>query len=256
MTPTWPSTTAGADLLASWLRRTARSSAADGWVLRGSVATAALCDGARTPVDVDLLLPGPATLDVALAAAAVRTIASVEDEGGPITVESATPTWVGTSSPGLRVILARGDLRAQVDLAAGDPMALPPRPLHIARVGPVLACRAETLFAWKLHGLVERGRGWWRAKDLFDLDLLWRAGLDLEAARAEVALAFAARGQDPSSLDDVRTRPGWGTSPGSRRKWAKLARRHPDVVDPDALLATRDRVRAAVAVVLDQERAT
>lgn len=257
MTPTWPSTTAGAELLAGWLRRVARSPAAHGWVLRGSIVTAAVCDGARAPVDADHLLPGPKTLDVAAAAAAIRTVAAVEDEGGPITVESATPTWLVTTSPGLRVVLARGGERAQVDLAAGDPMAVAPRSLHVRGVGDLLACAPETLFAWKLHGLVERGRGGWRAKDLFDLDLLWRAAaLDLEGTRAEVALAFAARGQAPSSLDDFRTRPGWGTSPGSQRKWARLTRRHPDVIEPGALLATRERVRAAVAVVLgDQDRA-
>lgn len=64
------------------------------------------------------------------------------------------------------------DARFQIDLAVGDPMCVPPRRIAVAGVGDVLACAPETLFGWKLHGLCEFGPGRWRAKDLFDLDLL------------------------------------------------------------------------------------
>ncbi len=179
-------------------------------MLRGSLVTAALCPGARAPVDVD---------------------------------------FAGTASPGLRAIVA-GDVggvrghQFQIDLAIGDPMAVPARPVLIPGVGAVVACAAETLFGWKLHGLCEHGRGRWRAKDLFDLDLLWRhAGLDREATRAGVAVAFGSRGLGLAALDDFRSRGDWGTSRGGVRKWRALTAAHPGV---EEFLVVRERVREAL----------
>ena len=127
-------------------------------------------------------------------------------------------------------------------------MCVPPRPIPIAGVGDVLACAPETLFGWKLHGLCEFGRGRWRAKDLFDLDLLWRAGaLDVDACRAAVTLAFGSRALPLSALDDFRARPSWGLSRGGVRKWRSLSRTHPAI---DDFVVNRERVRAAVATLL------
>ena len=255
MTPTWPSIAAGGRpaLLAGWLRRARAIEATAPWVLRGSLVTAALCPGARPPADVDYLLPGDAGGFAPEAiAATVRGVAAVADATTTLEVEGTEVIWAETSSPGLRAFLV-GDAgtvrghRFQVDLAVGDPMCVPPRPLAIAAVGEVRACAPETLFGWKLHGLCEFGPGKWRAKDLFDLDLLWRhAGLDLAATRAAVALAFSSRGLPLTALDDFRTRESWGTSRGGTRKWRTLGRAHP----VDDLLATRARVRAAVDVIL------
>jgi hypothetical protein len=203
-------------------------------VLRGSIVTAALCPGARVPGDIDYLVPGDATSFDALAIE--RVVRSIDPR-----VERAEIIWGETQSPGLRVFLDG----FQVDLAVGDPMCVPPRPLPIAGVGDILACAPETLFGWKLHGLAELGRGRWRAKDLFDLDLLWRhARLDRAATRAAVALAFSSRVLPLSALDDFRTRPTWGQSTGGNRKWRALRKAHPQITDDQT--ATRDRVRAAV----------
>jgi hypothetical protein len=127
-------------------------------------------------------------------------------------------------------------------------MCVPPRPIAVADVGDVLACAPEMLFGWKLHGLCEFGPGKWRAKDLFDLDLLWRhARLDREATRAAVALAFGSRQLTLTALDDFRTRDSWGRSRGGVRKWRALTAAHPGV---DDFHAVRARVRAALDEIL------
>lgn len=260
MTPTWPSIAAGADgraaLLAGWLRR-ARGTPASAWVLRGSLVTAAVCPGARAPADVDYLVPGEAAaFDAAGLEREVRAIAARPDDPIALEVESAEVIWGETATPGLRAHLIVGGggagagARFQLDLAVGDPMCVPPRLISIAGVGEVLACAPETLFAWKLHGLCEFGPGRWRAKDLFDLDLLWRhAGLARDQVRAAVALAFSSRELPLAALDDFRARASWGLSRGGRRKWRALAARHAGL---DDFLAVRARVRAAVDAVLDR----
>jgi hypothetical protein len=229
MTPTWPSTAAGTDPLVAWLRRAVDVP----WVLRGSIVTAVLCPGARAPNDVDYLAPGDAsTFDPA---ALERTVRALTD------VERSEVIWGETLTPGLRVFVAG----FQIDIAVGDPMCVPPRRLAIAGVGDVLACAPETLFGWKTHGLAEFGRGKWRAKDLYDLDLLWRhVALDRAATRAAIALAFSSRALPLSALDDFRTRPTWGQSFGGNRKWRALRKAHPQIADDQTV--TRDRVRAAL----------
>jgi hypothetical protein len=257
MTRTSLSTAAGADggaappdLLAGWLRRAQSVPAASAWVLRGSLVTAALCPGARAPADVDYLLPGAPSApgEPAVAAAleaALRAIAAAPDPGPPLEIVAIEPIWAETPWPGLRAhVAATGGGRFQVDLAAGDPMCVPPWRLTVAGVEAVLACAPETLFAWKLHGLCEHGTGRWRAKDLFDLDLLWRhAALDRAATREAVTLAFSSRQTPLGALDDFRARESWGCSRGGVRKWRALAKAYAGL---DDFAATRARVRAAV----------
>ena len=253
MTRTWPSTPAGTDpraaALASWLRRAAGEPAASAWVLRGSIVTAALCPGARPPADVDYLVPGDhATFDPdALARIVHATVA--RPDPGPLAIVSTEVIFEETRSPGLRAHLAAGALPFQIDLAVGDPMCAPPRPLAIADVGDVRACAPETLFGWKLHGLCEYGPGKWRAKDLYDLDLLWRhAALDVATCRETIALAFSSRDLPLSALDDFRHRPTWGLSRGGVRKWRAFRTKVPAAED---FTVVRERVRAAVATLLD-----
>lgn len=236
-------------LLAGWLRRAAREPATATWVLRGSVVTAALCRDARPPADVDYLVaPTADDFEPEAIATTVRAIAARDDADTRLAVIATEVIFAGTSSPGVRAHLTgtsgHGDDRFQLDLAVGDPMAVPPLPIAVAGVGDVVACAAETLFGWKVHGLVEHGRGVWRAKDLYDADLLWRqATLDHDHARAALGLAFSSRGLALTALDDLRTRPTWGTSRTGARRWRKLARDHAAV---DDFVATRDRLCAAL----------
>jgi len=218
------------------------------WVLRGSIVTAALCPDARPPADVDYLLPGDVTtFDPQALAATVASIVAHADEV-PLTISSTEVIFGETRSPGLRAHLVAGDVSFGVDLAVGDPMCVPPQAVTIAEVGDVLACAPETLFGWKAHGLCEYGPGKWRAKDLFDLDLLWQhAAIDPAHCRAALELAFSSRDFQLSALDDFRTRPTWGTSRGGTRKWRALRKDHAGI---DDLLVVRARVRAALDAVL------
>lgn len=263
MTPTWPSIAAGSDataaaktrLLVAWLRQAAAEPAIASWVLRGSIVTAVHCPGARAPGDVDYLAPGDASSFAAAALeAAVRSACVRHLAGAAFEVERCEVIWGETATPGLRAFVV-GDLddergeRFQIDVAVGDPMCVPPRMLAIAGVGEVLACAPETLFGWKLHGLAEFGRGKWRAKDLYDLDLLWRHGaLDRDATRAAVELAFSSRALPLSALDDFRARPTWGQSFGGNRKWRALRKANPQITDDQT--ATRDRLRFAIDTIL------
>lgn len=242
-------------LLAGWLRRTRASGHAERWVVRGSLVTAALCPDARPPADVDYVLASTAAgFDADAIAAEVGAIAALPDPDSSttLTVTATEVIWAETASPGVRAHVdgALGASRDsfQIDLAVGDPMVVPPRLLDLAGAGPVLACAGETMIGWKLHGLCEFGKGRWRAKDLYDVDLLWRqAHLDLAATRAAVELAFSSRALAVSALDDLRTRATWGTSRGGVRKWRDLRRAHPAADDFAPTLA---RVRAAIRDIL------
>lgn len=267
MTPTWPSIAAGTEpavavnsaLVCGWLRRARHEPATAPWVLRGSIVIAAQCAGARVPGDIDYVLPGDATtFDPAALAAAAQALCArpdpATDAATALRVERTEVIWGETATPGLRVFL-RGDAgevrdhALQVDLAVGDPMCVPPRRIAIPGVGEVTACALETLFGWKLHGLAELGRGKWRAKDLYDLDVLWRSGLLAPAAtRAAAELAFSSRALPLAALDDFRTRATWGQSSGGNRKWRVLRKAHPQIADDQTV--TRDRVRAAVDAIL------
>jgi hypothetical protein len=240
--------------LAAWLRRAARHQASDAQrILRGSLLIGAYCPGRGRPSnDIDYLMPGD--FDAGATAHLVDAIVAVADpQAAPLVLERTELTWAETAFPGLRAHLRAGDAGFHVDFSCGDPLSLPPRRVRLPdlpglEAQPVLACAAETLFAWKLHGLCEHGLGRWRAKDLYDLDVLWTdAALDRTALRPGVELAFTSRATSLAALDDFRTREGWGASRGGTRKWRSLARQVPDLGD---FLAARGRVRAAVDAIL------
>lgn len=253
MTPTSPSIAAGSERpLRSWLRRASAHPRAGELILRGSLVLGAFCpERARPAADVDYLVTGP--FDAEATAALAHAIAALPDDGTSLLVERTEVIWAETPYPGLRAYLATAGDAFQVDFAFGDPLSLPPREVSIEGVGRVLGVAPETLFAWKLHGLVEFGRGRWRPKDLYDLHLLWTAvPLDRRALRPAVELAFASRGLPLAALDDFRTRDTWGTSRGSSRKWHALEKRTRPGVTPGDFLDVRERVRRAIEVILDR----
>lgn len=219
------------ELLLGWLRRARACPDAGGLVLRGSLMLGAICPGARPAMDVDYVVPG--AFDPAACERLARAIVACPDAGTRMFVDRCEVIFGETEFPGLRAFVegesALGAAAFQVDLGFGDPLPQPARAVLIPGAGEVLACTAETLFGWKVHGLVEYGRGKWRAKDLFDLWLLCtRVPLDEGALRAAVHLAFESRRLDLSALDDLRTRPTWGESRSGRKKWKSFVNRHPD----------------------------
>ena len=211
--------------ITDWLRRAREKD----WILRGSVLLNALIPEARPAVDIDYLVPG--AFDPAAMLARANAVAPID---------RSVILYPETKFPGLRVFAGA----LQIDFGFGDPLPAPPRTIEIAGV-PLLACSAETLFGWKLHGLVEHGRGRWRAKDLFDLHLMWtRLSLDREKLRRAIALAFSSRETPLAALDDFRTRADWGESRGGRRKWRTL------VADKPPFEEVREIVRKSVAEII------
>lgn len=258
MTPMSPSIAAGSDLrralLASWLRRAASHPRASDLVLRGSLVLGSFCPArARPAADVDYLVIGD--LDFAAIADLAHAIAAAPDERGALlAIDTIETIWAETAFPGLRAHVVRRDAASNgfhVDFAIGDPLSLPPRLVILEDVGPVLGCAPETLFAWKLHGLVEFGRGRWRPKDLYDLDVLWSSvPMDLHALRPAIDLAFSSRALPVDALHDFRVRSTWGTSRGGARKWRSLRANVPSSIALDDFLEVRARVRAAIDVIL------
>ncbi|MBK8252557.1 MAG: nucleotidyl transferase AbiEii/AbiGii toxin family protein [Polyangiaceae bacterium] len=238
------------ELLLGWLRRGNQCARAQDLVLRGSLMLGAVCPGARPPMDVDYLVPG--LFNAQACEQLALEIAAQPDVSTHISLERCVVIFGETQFPGLRAFVrgesAVGPASFQVDFGFGDPLSSPAVPVVIPRVGSVLACTLETLFGWKLHGLVEFGRGRWHAKDLFDLWLIWTAAqLDIQATRAAVELAFSSRFLGLDALDDFRTRPSWGESRSGQKKWRSFRNKHRGA--PDFTVA-RSVVRQAVNIVL------
>jgi hypothetical protein len=246
---------ANLELLNGWLRRAIQHPVVSKLVLRGSILTLALCgQNARKPQDVDyLLLEQP--FNAESTAKLALEISRIPDQSTDLMLESTKIIWADTPYPGLRVNLVGrvldGELQIlQVDFACDDPLSMPPRMLEIANVGSVLTCAPETLFAWKLHGLIEFGRGRWKPKDLFDLDLLLsRLELDQTELLKAVDLAFNSRNMQVDELADFRTRDSWGCSSRSgRTKWRSFQIKYGQDLN---FLELRNRVREAVNTILN-----
>ncbi|UQN10670.1 nucleotidyl transferase AbiEii/AbiGii toxin family protein [Deinococcus sp. QL22] len=238
-------------LLRGWLRRAGQHPATSDWVLRGSLVTRTLCGQGRVPADVDYLVSSPYQPDTL--AAVIAEVAQLSDYGTRLTLTRTEAIWAETSFPGLRAFLVGQhngqEQHFQVDFSFGDPMAQAAVTLLMPEVGPVLACPAETLWAWKLHGLVEFGPGKWRGKDLYDLHLLQTSlRLDFSVLPEVVVLAFSSRQTPLSDLDELRTRDSWGCSVSNGRKWRTFQRRAGVQAE---FLEVRNGVRAVVDTVMN-----
>lgn len=153
--------------------------------------------------------------------------------------------WEDTEFPGLRYALDLRGTEMQVDVGFGDPRARPDRRfVYPGTATDIVAVAPETLYAWKVHGLVERGVGKWRPKDLFDLDVLaLHGGLDFDHVVPCLSLAFTSRGDSLAKLDRfLDPEGGWGGSRGSRRKWERFERSRADVPSFETVV-TRVRAR-------------
>lgn len=234
-------------LLRGWLRRAAQHPAAPDWMLRGSLITRALCGTGRLPADVDYLVAGPYAPE--RLQPWIAEIARLPDDRTRLILLKTEAIWAETDFPGLRAHLTGtgpdgATATFQVDFAFGDPLAQAPVSLVLPGVGAVRACAAETLWAWKLHGLVEFGPGRWRAKDLYDLFLLQtHVQLDRAALGLTVPLAFSSRRTSLNDLRDLLERETWGSSAGNRRKWRVFRERARVKAE---FLDVRETVRALV----------
>lgn len=204
-------------------------------VLRGSLVTRHFAGALRPVEDVDFVARIP--FDPAATAEIIGEISRAPcADGLTFALDHTEIIWAETAFPGVRarLLVSAGDARfpIQLDIGFGDPLVPGPAHLDLATLLPdlgarVLACRPETLFGWKVHGLFERGPGRWRPKDLFDLLLLAdHAPLDPDALRAALRSAFETRG-DPLALTGKLLAGTFGTSPWSRRKWASFRASRP-----------------------------
>ena len=244
-------------LLDAWLRRLARSPLRERWILRGGLVTCHHCPSRPAPEDIDLV--GLGRFDEAEARREMRALAlapASSDESVTFHSPLSEIIWGDTPLPGLRTTVettgaAGPGPRIQIDLGFGDPLDPGPEPLVVGGAS-LLAVRAETMIAWKLHGLVEHGRGRWRAKDLADALLLFReASLDAAALDRALPLAFESRGTDLSATKEFLEAPTWGQSRGSRRRWATFLKRRPCPLDGDVTVV-RDELRRHAAPLIER----
>ncbi len=240
-------------LLAGVLRRANQHSRASDLILRGSMLTNALCQNARVAHDVDFLCRGE--FNEADTIRLIKEIIALPDANTTLMLESTSTIWAGTPFPGIRAFcigsVKNNEAQAvQIDFAFHEPILLEPRKTLIPEVGLFLSSAPETLFAWKLHGLVEFGIGRWRAKDVFDLDILWRdLPINTEHLRTEIELAFSSHGAIVSDLTDFRTRENWGMSISTGRKWRSFLKKQGWNTGL-SLLETRERLRAALDMII------
>jgi hypothetical protein len=230
-------------LVQAWLRRVAKSRHADRLLFRGSLLTQQWVPE-RPAADVDHVLDPEGT--PAEARAIVEEILAIAD-AEPLPSATHEVIWANTPWPGHRTKL--GDA-LQIDVGSGDPLAVPAQRISIDGIS-LLAVRPETMFGWKVHGLVELGHGQWKGKDLYDLYLLDRhCTLDHDALVASIALAFSSRNYQLSLLDRLLYTEQWGRTRGSRRKWEAFQKKWRGPEKPPefahVIAHVRERIRPLV----------
>lgn len=227
-----------ARLTGAWLRRVASSPHASRLILRGSLLTQQWVPE-RPAADVDHVLDPEGTPDEARSI--VDEVLALPDPE-PLPPARHEVIWANTPWPGHRTTLGEGEDALQIDVGSGDPLAAPTAHVEVLGVR-ARAVRAETMYAWKVHGLVELGLGRWRPKDLFDLLLLGEhVPLDEALLVPSLRLAFDSRGNRLDELDRFLRGP-WGESRGSRRRWEKFQETYAGPHPVPSLLDVRDAVR-------------
>jgi Nucleotidyl transferase AbiEii toxin, Type IV TA system len=235
-------------LLSAWLRRATRHPMQPRLLLSGSTLIAALCEHARTPNDIDYVVTGE--FDAELMARTAHEIVELPDTSPALKCEGTEELFEYTDDfPGLRAFISgrvSTDALQQflVDFAFGDPLSVPPRAVQVAQVGSVLAVAPESLFAWKVHALVQFGRYAWRPKDVYDLYVMWTEGhLNTRVLPEAIDLAFSSRDTTLDELDDFRTANYWGLETYDTKRWAAFATAYSVTMSFQAI---RTELRAAL----------
>lgn len=220
------------------LRRLARSPIAEELILRGGMMMRLWSGPVPRPVeDIDFLARFP--FDAAATVARLESICHLDaGDGLRFGALRSEVIWAETAFPGVRAFVEvalpgmEPPFELRIDTGFGDPMDPPAawmeHPLEEGESARVLACRPETLFAWKVHGLFERGPGRFRPKDLFDVYLLAKhAPLDPALLPRALRLAFDSRG-DSLTLTSRLVAGEFGRSPWSLEKWARFRQSLPE----------------------------
>lgn len=136
-------------------------------------------------------------------------------------------TWAELEHPGLRTHVIVGHHEIRIDFGFGDTMLLPTQRYVMGEL-ELDTVAAEQHFAWKFHGLFERGRGRWRPKDLMDLIGLKRFGrLDRSLLAGPIRAAFLDHDDDLGEIDRLASGE-FGMSRGSRRRWRRFVEARTD----------------------------
>ncbi|MCY1022688.1 nucleotidyl transferase AbiEii/AbiGii toxin family protein [Pyxidicoccus sp. MSG2] len=240
---------------AAVLRRLARSSEVEALVLRGGLMMRLWSGPVPRPVeDLDFLARFP--FDAADTLRRLESVLRVDvGDGFSFGALRSEVIWAETRFPGVRVFVETrlpgvdGAFELRIDTGFGDPMEPGPAwtEYDVGEGGAarVLACRPETLLAWKMHGLFERGKGRFRPKDLFDVYLLTRyAPMEMELLPRALRLAFESRGDSVELMERLMAGE-FGRSPWSNEKWARYRASQPEG-RPEALADVVTAVSAAL----------
>lgn len=216
-------------LMAGVIERIARSPARDALVLRGGMLTRAWIRPVHRPTrDLDFVGDFTFDLDVTRAHFAAALALELDDEIRiDATALAATPIWVDSGFPGVRLGVALGlgriDQRLSIDVGFNDPLV--PAAVMLLFAGSaqpidIRAVRPETQLAWKLHALAEMTTSW-RPKDLADLSLITRhVALDTRELIPAIVAAFHSRGFTRDQAIGVLEAPHWATKT-SRLRWSR-----------------------------------
>lgn len=237
--------------LTAWLRRAQQHPLNSRLLLSGSALIYLLCPSGRTPKDLDYAVTGD--YDGQLMIESITEISMLPDDHGLLLLDDIYEMFDYTDEfPGVRAELSEhsDDGEPQpflADFSFGDPHSLPPRPVFVPDVGPVQAVAPETLFAWKVHALVQFG-SIWRPKDLYDISIMWdEAKLDRSLLPEAIELEFSSRDTELEALDALRFDDTWGTFEAEQEEWEEFAYSY---AVQDSLLSFRNKIRSILQELL------
>lgn len=237
--------------LTAWLRRTQQHPLNSRLLLSGSFLISLLCPSGRKPNDLDYAVMGD--YDGQYMIDAITEISKIPDDNGLLLLEDVYEMFdYSDEFPGVRAELVEhsDDQEPQsylADFSFGDPLSIPPRPVFVPNVGLVQAVAPETLFAWKVHALVQFG-SIWRPKDLYDISIMWdEAKLDRSRLPEAIEVEFASRNTELEALDPLRFDDTWGTFEAEEEEWEEFAYEY-NVTD--SLLSFRTKLRSILQELL------
>lgn len=226
-------------LLEGILRRVSDSSYKDELVLRGGMLTRLwVSPEQRIAEDVDFL--GLYPFDIESTKEKFRGIFLNKNtnfvDGITFDIESfeVKGIWLETEFPGVRIninaAIEEYQKNIQIDVGFGDPIVPAAQwidyPTLTTEKIKLQAATPESMFGWKLHGLVEQGIKRWRPKDLYDLMLFTSyIKLDETAVRKAIYTAFSSRNTTLEEIYYLLSTPEWWDRSKNRGKWKWYTRR-------------------------------
>ncbi len=238
-------------LLESVLRRVSNSIYSDELVLRGGMLTRLWVPAERRIAeDVDFL--GLYDFDVEKTGEKFRNILKNTNRNANFADEvtfdidslEVTGIWLETEYPGARVNINAAfedyQKNIQIDVGFGDPIVPAAEfidyPMLTNYKIKLQAATPETMFGWKLHGLVEQGFKRWRPKDLYDLMLFTTyIELDETLVKKSIFTAFNSRNTTFEEIYYILSTPEWWDRSKNRGKWKWYIRRKPEQTMPEFL---------------------